>query len=238
MKTIRKLIKSFLILFPGGKFFIFWWQGVRRSIDIKIRRHRLQKHGKEILSRVFYALADNPRIAYHADYGTLLGLVREKGFIKHDDDIDFSVYSGTISPKDLCDSIIGAGFKFLRGFRYDGVVTELAFIYKKVSVDFFYVFPTESDGYSQVYNDFRSDEDGDRAYFAERLTKPRLADVIEVDFRGVKVKIPANSEDFLRYSYGKGWAVPVKNWKRDDGDIGKRMVLEGTAEIFYHMDNI
>jgi len=235
---IRTILRHVLTPIPGGKWLMDVWRSERRTLEIWRKRRRLQKYGETILSMVQKAFAGNSKIVYHTDYGTLLGIVREKGFIRHDDDIDFSVYCGTISPKELHDAMIAAGFSFLRGFRYDGVVTELAFSYKNVSVDFFYVFTLDGGNYSQVYNAFRSDEDCDRAYFAERLSKPHLTGIEKINFKDTVVNIPKNAEDFLRYSYGSGWAVPVKNWTREAGDMKKRIVLAGCAEIFYTKNDI
>ena len=232
---IRTILRHILTPIPGGEWLMDLWRKERWSLQTWLKRRRLQKCGLEILQKVGQTLTRHPKAVYHADYGTLLGIVRENGFIRHDDDIDFSVYDGTITPHDLYSAMIGEGFAFLRGFRYGGVVTELAFVYKKVSVDFFYVYNSAKGNYSQVYNDFRSDKDCDRAYFAERLAKPRLSRIETFYMKGVKVNVPENKVEFLKYAYGSGWAVPVKTWKREDGDLAKRKVLPGCAEIFHSL---
>ena len=60
----------------------------------------LRKLGGEAFERV-YAIMSKQGYPYFANYGTLLGVVRENGYVKNDDDIDLSVPANTISAGDL-----------------------------------------------------------------------------------------------------------------------------------------
>ena len=229
---IRKVIKTVFFSVPGAKQLVKWWRNIGYNVGKKIDRYRFQKYGMEILKNVEEVFSQNHDVIYHVDYGTLLGIVRENSFIKHDDDVDYSVYFGSITPKELYAALIDRGFDFKRCFKYEGIVTEVAFLYNKVPVDFFFVFETPDGNYSQAYNDFRNDPEGCRAHYVQRISKPRLRGVKCVKFNGVKVHLPENAEEFLEYSYGMNWRTPVTNWGWEDDNGSKRISVSGCAEIY------
>ena len=94
-----------------------------RSIVIPLRRKRLHKHGYGALSRLHELLTKND-IAYHCEAGTLLGIVRDGGFIKHDDDIDICVPPGRLPMSGVLKVFIDAGYEAVQCLEYEGHLSE------------------------------------------------------------------------------------------------------------------
>lgn len=223
----------------GRKFTRFY----KETCD-KRRRHkacmRLQRYGWEILERTDAALK-NWDTGYFVDYGTLLGLVREKGFIRHDDDIDFSLPYGKLSPKDLLELMLKNGFTFMRSFVWQERVTEITFLYKKIEVDFFYMFHDE-DGcwFSLAYDTFVIENGVHVAKEVRRFDKPNHLDVVKRLIHGVNVAMPCAEAEVLEYTYGSTWMTPINNFKPGNDakydDLDHQRRIEGVARMFVTLD--
>lgn len=209
---------------------------VRRDWATKRARQRLQKYGFEVMNRVYETLKEKEGIIYHVDFGTLLGLIRENGFLKHDDDIDFTIATGSIAPQELMRAMLDAGFRFMRGFVYDGEVTELAFTYKKIGVDFFYEYKSDNGSYIQSYDDFVKTPEGNFANTTIRLHRPAATGVETVEINGVKMVMPKNKEELLVASYGANWRTPITGWTRGTCAGTKQERINSRATMFYRAD--
>lgn len=217
--------------FEIGKRFTQWFHRTCRVCEMKRRCKLLQKVGWDILKHTGQVL-NSANIEYYVEYGTLLGLYRDKSLIRHDDDVDYGVLYDSISPEALLDLMLDAGLSFCRAFMWDGRITELAFTYKGVPVDFFYLFNDENAPYSMSYNDFTYNDSG--IYVAHKITKllkPKFIGTQTYVVNGIGVRIPKNVETFLEYNYGKSWETPIKNFKADDDKLSKQR-YEGEARIF------
>ena len=120
----------------------------------KRQRKLLQANGMAVCGKIHEVLSA-ARISYFADHGTLLGLIRENGMIKHDTDMDFSVPPQE-SMSGIYSALVGQGFKVAHGFSCNGEIAEVTFEYRGISMDFFkchaigdslghYVFVTKYD---------------------------------------------------------------------------------------------
>jgi len=137
----------------------------------------------------------------HVAYGTLLGLVREGGFIDSDDDFDTTYHSRLHEPHEIRDELVeitstlagmGEDVQIVQGnflhwyIRVDGVLTKID------------IFPAWTKG-----------ED----YFQAHTTGGPVAHALEagyheVPFKGRTVSVPVNAEVALELAYGAGWRVP------------------------------
>ena len=123
MQALKVWIQNILKTSVIGRHVYPRMQKAWRSIVIPHRRKRLHKHGYGALSRLHELLTKND-IAYHCEAGTLLGIVRDGGFIKHDDDIDICVPPGRLPMSGVLKVFIDAGYEAVQCLEYEGHLSE------------------------------------------------------------------------------------------------------------------
>lgn len=216
IQTIKQILKSNTFgrwLLPRIGF--FW-----HLYNIPARRRLLQKHGKDVLADIV-DISHKEGVTIYPIYGTLLGFVRDGGFMKHDDDIDLAVMPGH-SAKDVLCIMEKYGYKYWHGLSYKGVCTEFTLKHKSgLTVDFFFMQDNGSELLSSVYfwkeGEPYTDVRQNNLKWVRHpyVTKPKTMNVY-----GINVPIPDNSEDWLYYAFGNGWKVPDPNYT-DDKQPGK-----------------
>ena len=119
-----------------------------KAIEKMLKNRRERKHNKMIktMHRYGYQINDilystlNGEFVFYPLCGTLLGLIRENDFIKYDDDMDYGILIDSDNDwLNLYNKLTKKGFKLHHYFENDNTITEMAFRYKTVHVDFFYI---------------------------------------------------------------------------------------------------
>jgi SAM-dependent methyltransferase len=136
--------------------------------------------------------------ALFPSYGTLLGCIREGGFIAHDNDIDLSYISAHRDPEGviqefirLSDSIIDAGYRVR-------ILPGLLKIQHPIPVD---IFP--------AWVNQRGEFDLAWGYTGEPVKWSREMGEFETrDLDGFEVEVPAGAEQILEQIYGPTWRIP------------------------------
>lgn len=206
---VKKVLKSSSI----GKVLYEPLHRCYQLYSIPHRRRMLRRHGKEVLSYIAEVI-ERHNIPAFAAYGTLLGFVRDKGFLPHDDDIDLGILPGEWTPRRLLKVLLEEerGFSFLFAFSYNGQVTEFKLQYGGVPVDFFFY---EDDGekfFAGSYHYFPNVEyPSPNANSAQRVCEPRIVALDKIHVFDIDFPIPANVEYVLEKLYGN-WRVPVTEW--------------------------
>jgi phosphorylcholine metabolism protein LicD len=157
-------------------------------------------------------------IFYWLEYGTLLGVVRDNKFIKHDSDIDIGLFLSDYSS--LIDkTMIAHGFIKIRSFYIDdgkyGI--EETYSYLGVDIDFFY-FSNNSNGkfYSHAFKNI------DGKTWAETIDQLGGMIAVEfifpyygfkkIDFLGKSFNIPKYPNEHLKTHYGNDFMNPKPQW--------------------------
>ena len=211
----RSVLRRILTPLPGGKWLMDLWRHVIKGYIVRSRRYRLQKHGAEIFRKVQDILSPM-KVPYFAAYGTLLGLVRENGFISHDDDVDFGILPGFNRRVAMLQALLKGGFEFRRAFVRDGQIVELSFRYKKVPVDFFFWGTDGNKTWGDVFSTggfYPKANERAVALSTTRSIFPQLGGVKAIDLFNMKIPIPDNPEEMLEAMYGENWRVPVLDWQ-------------------------
>lgn len=137
---------------------------------------------------------DAKGITFMPMFGTLLGIIRENGFIKNDHDMDVMIYEEDLLK--LIDSIPEldkVGIKFSRCSE-PWVYT---FVYKSADCDFYPIiksgFPYSK--YIKVLDQY--------------MPKSLFSETEKVEFLGTTFDIPKNPIKILEYCYGKNWRIPA-----------------------------
>ncbi len=129
-------------------------------------------------------------------FGTLLGFIRDHGFIKNDYDVDLMIY------EEDCEKLIN----LIPVFHAHGIdITRTSepwvytFKYKSACCDFYTIRKT-SWPYNLRY--CRIVENYIQKSFFEGTQKTEVF--------GIQIDVPKNPERLLEYMYGKNWRIPQK----------------------------
>lgn len=157
---------------------------------------------------------------YTLAFGTLLGAIREKGFIKHDSDIDIYMWAKDYNSS-LEKDLKAYGFKLSHGFEVQKgeIGRELTFEKNGVGIDIFFIYPPI---FKYPYCcDFLAQQDCQNSEIAmkryghvivRRIEMPFIRERVLVDFESLKLYIPQNADDLLRFRYGSNYMTPNPNW--------------------------
>lgn len=204
----QKIIASWSRI-PAAKNFFDWYHKRRMAPA----RALLQSDGLQVCHSVCKVLSDKGIAAFPA-FGSLLGLVREGSFLKHDDDIDIGVIMDeSFSWTEVKNALESIGLTSFREFGFDGTVTEQAYRFKNcLGVDIFLFIPA-SDYECEVYfYTYITDAQGSHIIVkGQRIPKPK--ECKQLEYQEYLIPIPDCSEKMLRCTYGPGWQTPDPNWQ-------------------------
>lgn len=174
-------------------------------------------------------------LEYFADMGTLLGFVREKGFIKWDDDLDYGFILEDESVwKSIEAKMVKSGFEKMREFTLDNKITEQCYRYGKASIDIFSHRILEN-GKATVI-----------AYFRDPEIKYKTPDTVSVFYgefvnisqttlttldNGMQVHIPVEYDTYLSQIYGN-WRIPDPNYKDGSGPVVRKL-----KDVYGHVEH-
>ncbi|MBQ6433583.1 MAG: LicD family protein [Bacteroidaceae bacterium] len=141
-------------------------------------------------------VCDEANLKFILFYGTLLGAVREKDFITHDEDIDI------VMRKEDKDAFLSMLFR-LRELGFEVAREDergiLSIIRKGEYIDIYW------------YETYLPDQ---RLKFCSRNICKRdyIDDLTQLEFHGRPFYVPREYVAFLEYYYGKNWQTPVKQF--------------------------
>lgn len=204
---------------------------IREIIPAKRRAFLFRKNALKYLAKVTDELNINGVTAF-ADFGTLLGLVREGRILKHDRDVDVGVLCTSPDIFDRIDSIfMKMGFRMSHEFTTDGEVRERSYTRDGVKIDIQYYFADEEDSSLMYCWLFYGPVEGtfNREWYTVLKKCPKVEKLREITVKGKKIRIPANAETLLEYKYGKGWTKPDKGWNYWEGPNTVKMDVTGIS---------
>ena len=215
---MKALVKKILKSSTFGKAVYPLFQKPYLWYMIPARRRRLRKNGVDAMRRLHDFMMSN-NVEYYCDSGTLLGFIRDHGFIKTDDDIDVAIVEKTIKPSDLLRKMLDAGYTYVHAFNYNGVIPEFTVADKSgITVDCF--FQTSQKGSESILDAWGVYWNPECKYPSEKansvISYPFLKPTgfIPYEVLGIQVRVPENYEAVLETEY-PGWKIPDPNFKHD-----------------------
>lgn len=195
---------------------------------------KLLKNGYSDLNMLFATLS-NTGFTCFCDFGTLLGFVRDGGFILHDNDIDLAIVDSQSFNWEILEATLKTfGMRKLHYYTYHNKITEQTYAFEDgLTVDFFlYEYLSNGSMITYVYyknHDMVYNNSHDRSVKA--LIYPSVDSVEQYNVHGISVTVPSNYEKRLEDIYGKSWRVPDPKYKPDRrenimSDLGKKIDTE------------
>ena len=184
----------------------------RSKKSLEKRRENIQKNGIIILEKTLNILNDIPDVQAFADFGTLLGIIREKGLLKHDLDIDTAVLGKPNLYRYVTMIMERHGYKLYREYIIGDKVVEQSYYYKDARVDINY-YEYRNNG----VNTWLFYRDPSKKYYNNernivRMDYSLVNYVKKIKIQGRDLYIPDNYERLLVEKYGENWRVPDKGW--------------------------
>lgn len=177
---------------------------------------RLHLYGEKIAHEIFPILNKlNVRAFLYG--GTLLGYVREKGFIKHDDDFDLGIFEKDIPKmKLLKKELLRINWK-LKNETSEIIVFEKPEFYY-LNVDIYYFFDKGNYFFVPPYC---------------QRKKENLKDLIKQKYFNESIYIPKKYLDHLKECFGKNWKVPkfVSQNERERGDKLRELKYKQSQKV-------
>ena len=190
-----------------------------KAIITPLRRRRLRRYGFRILGELNDVFEYNG-IEYYLAFGTLLGIIREGGFIAHDDDMDLLVNAQDIKDaKSVVAMMLEHDFKFKHVLVASGKILFYTFEKYGVSVDFWcFDRLTDNSGFYfyLAYTNLNIHYKKANQCSWYRIKQPNISLGKKIEKDGAQFLIPDNAIEMLEAFYGKSWKTPDRNWVAED----------------------
>jgi glycosyltransferase involved in cell wall biosynthesis len=187
------------------------WVGLTKE-ECKSRRETIQKCGYQLMGQIGNILSDI-NVTYFADFGTLLGFIREKGFIKHDIDIDIGIICDVYKIKEIVKKMEENGFVIWREYTYKDKIVEHSFKQGNIKVDFNYYYLWDNKMKTWLfYKKPKYKYKNDNERHIVEMNYSRLSSTEQILINEVVINIPNNYEQLLIEKYGENWKIPDENW--------------------------
>lgn len=188
----------------------------------KWKRYWIQKDGLKELSLITRTLNNNEIMSF-ADFGTMLGLIREGKLLEHDLDIDVGVICKGDNSKKIERLFCKMNYHKSREFVVQGKLAEQSFEKNWIKIDIQYYYEDACDDkmFCFLFYNRNTIKDGYWQTVKKRCNK--VNKVKQVRVKQYRIYIPENAEELLECKYGTSWKTPDKGWNYWEGPNTERI---------------
>jgi len=192
-----------------------------RLYSVPARRRVLKRVGKEVLADMV-RVVDKYGIPAFPSCGTLLGFVRDGGFMPHDDDMDWSVIPGEWTPTRILKTFLDEGYEYVFGFTYGGKLREFKLRRFGLPIDFI-LFDDDGEHFNEHVFYYFADRKypTPRANTVKLFPQKRFFELTRMEMYGVSVPVPKDAEAVCADHFGSSWNVPNAKY---NGEANARLV--------------
>ena len=200
----------------------------------KLKSSKKSKLLQELYINVTQAIYDGfekNELEYAYEFGSLLGLIRDKKFMEHDDDIDLMYFPHNEEELlQLPKLLLPYGFILDHYYTVDGKIVEYTFDYcsSGLTVDVF--VKSNVDGMSTSYWLYQDKDVKYENMNEMSVSYDKMANVDffkYLNFWGVDLRIPNNAEEILYWHYGPKWMIKDPNYSPKNSPGFKETNMKG-----------
>lgn len=184
----------------------------RSNKTLETKRKNIQDHGIEVLEETLNLLNEIPDVKAFADFGTMLGIVRERGLLKHDLDMDIAVLGEKGLHNYVGMLLERKGYKLWREYIFDDRVVEQSYHYKNIKVDINFYEYSDTGVMTWLFYRHPDKKYKNNKRDIVRMDYSMIDRLKTVNIKGKNISIPNNAREILEEKYGKNWEVPDKGW--------------------------
>lgn len=186
------------------------------SRQFRAKQRLLQEFGNSALDTIGKALSSQG-VKYFADFGTLLGLVREGGFMTHDIDLDIGILADDATDYSaIRGALLESGCTLWREYAIQGRVVEESYYFPtgKGNIKFDINYYTSNQTHSWTFLFYRDPKQkyALRQRSVVKMTYSRISSVTTIVVGGRTIPVPKNAERLLLEKYGPSWRIPDTGW--------------------------
>ena len=196
-------------------------------------RAALAEHGFSMVEEIEQILKDQGTL-YFLSFGNLLGLEREGHFLRHDNDVDYSIFINDKFTWDMLEACMRqSGYEKIRQYSLCGEIREQTYRKGTLSVDFFSC-KNEEDG-TTALNFFRKDG----YYYASKeemhvieIKFVKVNTVKKATYGDLTVTVPSDPVAYLESVYTKDWRIPNPNWSSEMYPNSRVLKEMGSKDLY------
>ncbi len=179
-------------------------------------------------------ILNNQGCKWWLEAGTCLGAIRERGFIKHDQDIDIGVPARYI---DKWDAVIkdceDAGFELYKEWEHDGRRIELSLARAGIKVDIFWFYESGDNLWHGAFGFDRVTPGRHGEFLPHVFPAALFSNLQKITFLGLECYVPNPPEAYLEARYGPDWKTPRRDYCYwNDCRAIDRAFLKDKPEVF------
>lgn len=183
----------------------------KANIDLDSSRNNLLKENFYKILRDIYLEKDN-YFDIWLDFGSLLGMYRNNGFVPTDFDMDFGVrYDQLDDFYKFMKILEDKGYKKTREFLYDNIPVEYSYNYQGLNIDFV-IYRNSNDYIETETIAYLQSLKGNITNVEVYRFKIPFSELENYSYKDIVINIPKNPEKYLEAIYGKDFNIPVLNY--------------------------